>query len=143
MTRPDPDARYSLEQLAGLAGINRRTIRYYIQLGLVDPPEGQTRAAYYTWQHLKRLLDIRELSEQGYSLDRVQSLLDQPPAREPVAVAPRPGSITVQSHVHLAPGVELVIEPGRARLTPEQLRRFARDAMAAYERIARTSADPR
>ena len=143
MTRPDPDARYSLEQLAGLAGTNRRTIRYYIQLGLVDPPIGQTRGAYYTWQHLKRLLEIRELTEQGFSLERVQLLLDEPRAPEPAAATQRPGSISVRSHLHLAAGVELVIDPGVAGLTPEQLRRFAREAMAAYAQVTRTTAESR
>jgi hypothetical protein len=47
----------------------------------------------------------------------------------------------VQSHVYLAPGVELVIDPGHARLTPEQLRRFAREALNTYARIARSAED--
>jgi hypothetical protein len=55
-------------------------------------------------------------------------------------VVPRPGHLTVQSHIHLADGVELVIEPGRARLAPEQLRRFARTALAAYERAVADAA---
>jgi len=136
-----PDRRYSADELATLAGVPRRTLRYYIQLGLIDPPVGQTRAAYYTWQHLHRLLEIRRLTEQGFSLERVQELLargDEPP---PAAAAPRAGSITVQSHIHLGPGVELVIEPERAGLSPTQLRRFARDTLAAYARIARTAED--
>jgi len=48
--------------------------------------------------------------------------------------APRAGHLTVQSHIHLADGIELVIEPGRAGMTPEQLRHFARAALAAYVR---------
>jgi DNA-binding transcriptional MerR regulator len=136
-----PDRRYSADELATLAGVPRRTLRYYIQLGLIDPPVGQTRAAYYTWQHLHRLLEIRRLTEQGFSLERVQELLARGDAPPPAAAAPRAGSISVQSHVHLADGVELVIDPGRARLTPEQLRRFASDALAIYARIARTAED--
>jgi DNA-binding transcriptional MerR regulator len=135
------DRRYSADELATLAGVPRRTLRYYIQLGLIDPPVGQTRAAYYTWQHLHRLLEIRRLTEQGFSLERVQELLargDEPP---PAAAAPRAGSITVQSHIHLGPGVELVIEPERAGLSPTQLRRFARETLAVYARIARTAED--
>jgi len=136
-----PDRRYSADELATLAGVPRRTLRYYIQLGLVDRPIGETRAAYYIWQHLRQLLEVRRLTEQGFSLERVQELLargDEPP---PAAATPRAGSISVQSHVHLADGVELVIDPDRARLTPEQLRRFARETLAAYARIARTTED--
>ena len=131
-----PDRRYSADELATLANVPRRTLRYYIQLGLVDRPIGETRAAYYTWAHLHQLLDVRRLTEQGFSLERVQELLAgraEPPA---AATAPRAGSITVRSHLHLAPGVELVIDPERAGLTPEQLRRFAREALTAFSRIA-------
>ena len=130
-----PNQVYTLDQLAELAGVNRRTIRYYIQLGLIDRPIGETRAAYYTWQHLKQLLEVRGYTEQGFSLERIAELMrgeDSPP---PAASRARPGHITVQSHVHLAEGVELVIEPGQAGLSPEQLRRFAREAIAAYQRV--------
>lgn len=136
-----PDRRYSADELATLANVPRRTLRYYIQLGLVDPPVGQTRAAHYTWAHLHQLLEIRRLTEQGFSLERVQELLEsrtEPPA---AAASPRAGSISVQSHIHLGPGAELVIDPERAGLSPAQLRRFAREALAAWARIANTLED--
>ncbi len=132
-----PSQTYTLDQLADLAGVNRRTVRYYIQLGLVDAPLGQTRAAHYTWKHLKQLLEVRGYTEQGFSLERIGVLMrgnDTPP---PAAGLTRPGSITVRSHIHLADGVELIVEPEQAGLTPEQLRRFAREAIAAYARIAK------
>ena len=134
-TMGDSETKYTLDQLVGLAGLPRRTLRYYIQLGLIDRPIGETRAAYYTWQHLRQLLEVRRLTEEGFSLERVGELLKEgsSPARAAVH-SPRPGSLTVQSHVHLADGVELVIDPARAHLTPEALRQFARDAIAAYER---------
>jgi DNA-binding transcriptional MerR regulator len=136
-----PDRRYSADELATLASVPRRTLRYYIQLGLVDRPIGETRAAYYTWQHLHQLLEIRRLTEQGFSLERVQELLASRAEPPVAAAAPRAGSITVQSHIHLGPGVELVIDPERAGLGPTQLRRFAREALAAWARIADTLED--
>lgn len=126
---------YSLDQLAELAGVNRRTVRYYIQLGLVARPIGETRAAHYTWQHLKELLEVRGYTEQGFSLERIGELMRGEGTAPAAAHHARPGSITVQSHIHLANGVELVVEPSQAGLTPEQLRRFAREAIAAYARI--------
>jgi DNA-binding transcriptional MerR regulator len=128
---------YTLDQLAELAGVNRRTVRYYIQLGLVDRPIGETRAAHYTWKHLKQLLEVRGYTEQGFSLERIGELMRGEESPPPAAQLARPGSITVQSHIHLADGVELIVEPGQAGLTPEQLRRFAREAIAAYARIAK------
>ena len=135
MTQPSPNTQYTLDQLADLAGVNRRTVRYYIQLGLVDRPIGETRAAHYTWRHLNQLLKVRDFTEQGFSLERIGELMRGEVTPPPAASLARAGSITVQSHIHLADGVELVVEPGRARLTPEQLRRFAREAIAAYGRV--------
>lgn len=132
-----PSQTYTLDQLAELAGVNRRTVRYYIQLGLVERPIGETRAAHYTWKHVKQLLEVRSYSEQGFSLERIGELMRGEESPPPAATLARPGSVTVQSHIHLANGVELVVEPGLAGLTPEQLRRFAREANAAYARIAK------
>jgi|SRR6185436_16621028 len=131
------DRTYSADELAALSGTPRRTIRYYIQLGLVNRPEGETRAAFYTWQHLNQLLRIRELTEQGISLDRIGQRLKShdtvAEATSPVA----PGSISVRSHLHVAPGLSLEIDPGLASLTPEQLRALTRDVLAAYQRVTR------
>jgi DNA-binding transcriptional MerR regulator len=125
---------YSADDLASLAGLPRRTIRYYIGLGLIDRPIGETRAAHYTREHLRQLLEIRRLTEQGLSLDRVREVLRGETEPPPVMRARRPGDVEVRSHVHVAPGVDIVIEPESAGLTPEQLRRFARETRAAFER---------
>ena len=137
MSQPTPDTHYTLDQLAELAGVNPRTVRYYIQLGLVDAPVGQTRAAHYTWQHLRQLLEVRGYTEQGFSLERIATLMRAEESPPPAAHLARPGSVSVHSHIHLGEGVELIVEPGRAGLTPEQLRRFAREAIAAFARISK------
>jgi DNA-binding transcriptional MerR regulator len=132
---PSPDRIYSADELAALSGLPRRTIRYYIQLGLLDRPIGETRAAHYGWQHLSRLLRIRELTEQGNSLDQIGQLLSAPQATT-AAAAPTPGTISIQSQVHLAPGLSLLIDSSVADLSPEQLRALARDVLSAYERLS-------
>ena len=137
------DRPYSADELASLAGIPRRTLRYYIHLGLVDRPIGETRGAYYTGQHLSQLLEIRKLTEQGFALERVRELMSGSVEPPPAAATPRAGGLTVKSHIHLADGIELVVEPTEARLAPEQLRRFVREALAAYERaLSATKLDP-
>ena len=50
--------KFSLEELSELTGISRRTIRFYIQKGLMNGPEGEKRGAYYTTEHLEDLLRI-------------------------------------------------------------------------------------
>ena len=125
---------YSLDELASLAGLPRRTVRYYIQLGLVDRPIGETRAAYYTAAHLDQLLSVVRFANAGLSLERIRELLSTP-ADVPPVEPPRAGTVEVRSHLTLAEGVELSIEPTRAGLSPEQVRRLFREALDLYERI--------
>jgi DNA-binding transcriptional MerR regulator len=134
MESDDAGRTFTLEELAMAAGVNARTIRYYIQLHLVDSPVGQTRAARYTWEHLRRLLEVKRLAEQGFSLDRVRELLAAPAASSSPGPARRPGEVSVRSHIYLGPGLGLVIDPSRANLSSEQLRQLARELVAAYER---------
>jgi DNA-binding transcriptional MerR regulator len=107
-------------------------VRYYIQLGLVDRPIGETRAAHYGARHLEQLLKIRQFTEAGVSLERIREVL----SGEAPPVPPRqrrPGSVQVKSHLFIAEGVELQISPEDAGLTPEQVRAFVRAVMQAYQ----------
>jgi len=129
---------FSLDELCTLTDLTKRTVRYYVQIGLVNRPEGETRAAKYSPQHLEQLLLVKKWTTAGVSLDRIRELLQGGSA--PVPERGRvPGSIEVCSHLHVAQGVELVIEPTRAGLTPEQLRHFVRAVMSAYEQIPQDS----
>lgn len=128
---------YPLADLCVLADLPIRTVRYYIQIGLVDRPEGETRAARYGPRHLEQLLQIRKWTEAGVSLERVRELLHGETA--PVPPRPRtPGSVEVCSHLLVADGVELVIEPGRAGLSPEQVRRLVAGVMQVYGDVTGT-----
>lgn len=127
--------RFSLDELCTLTGLSRRTVRYYIQLGLVDRPVGETRAAYYTGRQLEQLLTIRRWTAEGLSLERVRELLEGADTAVPPPAARKPGSIEVMSHLVVADGVELVIEPERAGLKPEELRALFRAVLDAWSAI--------
>lgn len=120
-----------------MSGTPRRTIRYYIQLGLVDRPEGETRSAFYTWQHLNQLVRIRELTEQGVSLDRISQRLKSMESDVEATSANAPGSITIRSHVQIAAGLSLDVDAAAAGLSPQQLRALTREILTAYERVKR------
>ena len=66
---------YALSDLCVLADLPTRTVRYYVQIGLVDRPEGETRAARYGAKHLEHLLLIKKWTTAGVSLDRIRALL--------------------------------------------------------------------
>src|SRR6185437_9874632 len=55
---------------------DRRTIRYYTTLGLLDrPAEFRGRTAYYGRRHLLQLVAIKRLQARGRSLAEVQQQL--------------------------------------------------------------------
>ena len=132
---PQPSAeRYSIDELSTLAAVTPRTVRYYIAQGLVDRPEGEKRGAYYLRRHLEQLLLIRRWTEAGLSLERVRELIAGAPEDPPRRAAP-PGSVEVWSRVTVADGLEVQLEPGRAGLTPEQVRTFIRGVTALYRQV--------
>lgn len=137
---PPHDTSFSLADLCVLADLPTRTVRYYVQMGLVDRPEGETRAARYGARHLDQLLQIRKWSAAGVSLERIRELLhgEPPPAPARFRAA---GSVEVRSHVTVTDGVEIVIDPGRAGMSPAQVREFIRAVMAAHARVT-SQADP-
>ena len=138
MNPVNPTQTFSLDELCALTDLTKRTVRYYVQIGLMNRPEGETRAAKYSPQHLEQLLLVKKWTAAGVSLDRIRELLQGGSAPVPERGCV-PGSIEVCSHLHVAEGIELVIEPTRAGLTPEQLRHFVRAVMSAYEQIHQDS----
>jgi len=128
------DAEFTLNELCTLADLPVRTVRYYVQIGLVDRPEGETRAARYGRRQLEQLLSIRKWTAAGVSLERIRELLRGEDAPVPPRVR-QPGSVEVCSHLLVADGVEVVIEPGRAALSPEQVRDFVKGVMALYGQV--------
>jgi len=105
------EPRYAIGDLADLGGVSRRTVRYYVQEGLLPAPYGLGRGKHYGRDHLDQLLRVKALQEAGRTLDEVRAALHQigrRSARVPVeAVQPPPR--TLWRRVALAPGVELHI----------------------------------
>jgi DNA-binding transcriptional MerR regulator len=116
-----PEPTFGIDELCTLSGVARRTVRFYTQKGLLDPPEGERRGAYYTRRHLEQLLLIRKWQAAGVSLERIGRLLQGEEAGLPLP-APESGTIEVWSRVTLRPGLEVHLEPGRLGLTPEEVR---------------------
>lgn len=135
-----PMAIYPLAELCVLADLPARTVRYYVQVGLVDRPEGETRAARYGEKQLEQLLLIKKWTSAGVSLERIRELLHG----EQAPIPPRPraaGSVEVCSHLMVTDGIEVVIEPERAGLSPEQVRSFIKGVMAVFAQVSGCQSD--
>lgn len=129
--------RLSLDDLAQLVSLPPRTVRYYIQRGLVSRPHGERRGAWYDQSHLDQLLQIRRWTEAGLSLERVAELLGGGTVEVPEAPR-RPGHVSVWSRVYLAPGLELHLDPHESGLSPERVRALVAKVMDGLAAVRRT-----
>ena len=63
---------YTAETLAFRAGVPLRTVRFYVQEKLIDPPLGRGRGAHFTEHHLVQLQQARTLHNAGFALDAIR-----------------------------------------------------------------------
>ncbi|OIP97820.1 MAG: MerR family transcriptional regulator [Syntrophobacteraceae bacterium CG2_30_61_12] len=133
---------FTIDEICALVEMTKRTVRYYIQKGLVDRPEGAGKGAFYRHAHLQQLLLIRKWKAAGLSLERIQDILsgekDGDPGAKPVPppLSRKRGEVEVWSHLHIADGIELHIEPRRAGLSPAQVRALFREVMELSNKIS-------
>jgi MerR family transcriptional regulator, thiopeptide resistance regulator len=70
---------YTVRELSKLAGVTRRTLRYYHQIGLLEPSTiGENGYRYYNSEALLRLQQILLYRELDMPLDEIKHILDQP-----------------------------------------------------------------
>jgi MerR family transcriptional regulator, copper efflux regulator len=62
-------------ELADLAGISKRTIDYYTQLGLLEPVRSETNYRYYPEESIEHLRLIDALKKQHLTLDEIKERL--------------------------------------------------------------------
>ncbi|HML22552.1 MAG TPA: MerR family transcriptional regulator [Aggregatilinea sp.] len=73
------DTRYTVKQLALLAGVSARTLHYYDEIGLLRPERSPANGyRIYKRPAVLRLQQILFLRELGLSLDEIRAVLDQP-----------------------------------------------------------------
>jgi DNA-binding transcriptional MerR regulator len=77
MTNGENDAFLRIGEVATQAGVSTRTLRYYQELGLLDPagasPGGSRRYSKRDVARLNRILELRDVM--GFDLDRINAIL--------------------------------------------------------------------
>lgn len=69
---------YTIKQLADLANVSRRTLRYYDQIDLLKPTAvADNGYRYYDQKTILRLQQIRFYQELDFSLDDIRKILDK------------------------------------------------------------------
>ncbi|MET9965361.1 MerR family transcriptional regulator [Streptomyces sp. NPDC006356] len=97
---------YRMEELARLAGVTVRTLRFYRERKLIPPPRREGRIAWYDDHHLARLHTIAALLERGHTLNGIAELAD---------------ALDHGRDVADLLGVDAPTEEEPVRLTPEEL----------------------
>ena len=136
-------ATYDLKTLCDLAGVTVRTVRYYIQQGLLPTP-GLGAGARYTQEHLDRLLLIRRLQRAHLPLAeirrRLPEHLDPLPPEPPVGVrmarvparveAPRdPRAVSDSAAAYGAAETRLPPPDGDDLASPDSAAQYIRDVL--------------
>jgi len=70
----DKPTRFRVEELADAADIAVDTVRYYQRRKLLALPEKDGRVAWYSQAQLDRVLEIRALADQGFTLAQIKEL---------------------------------------------------------------------
>jgi DNA-binding transcriptional MerR regulator len=135
MNKDNSEPTYSSDELCTLADVPKRTLRYYIQQGLLQKPIGETRSARYTSEHLEHLLLIRKWVQAGVSLQAIKQLLEEPDGSKPPIPEPAAGDISVISKIHLAPGLSLEVDAARVGLDQTTLRRLAKTVLLELNKL--------
>ncbi|HEY8077237.1 MAG TPA: MerR family transcriptional regulator [Labilithrix sp.] len=119
---------YKLDELAHAAGTSVRTIRYYVQRGLLPAPQFRGKDTSYAHEHLMRLRAIKRLQDAYLPLDAIAAELARRSPEEIERLAdgkdlpktasspkPPPRAEPVRSEfrtwhrVEIAPGIELSV----------------------------------
>jgi DNA-binding transcriptional MerR regulator len=110
---PTADVRYSIDTLADLGGVSRRTVRFYVQEGLLPAPYGVGRGDHYGPEHLQALVRVRTLQEAGRSLDEIRQTRGTAARSAAPKTMAAPVAAERWRRIHLLPGVELHIAESR------------------------------
>ena len=116
--------KYTIEELCELTGFSRRTIRYYVQSGIIEAPAGRGRGGFYYDSHVDKLRQIRSFQEQGLTLQTIQSRLVEDKSSE---ITSRQG---VWVRYDVAPGVEIHINRERETTEGRRIVELIRSARA-------------
>jgi DNA-binding transcriptional MerR regulator len=110
---------YRMEELARLAGITVRTLRFYRERKLIPPPRREGRIAWYDDHHLARLRTISALLERGHTLNGIAELAEAFDNGRDVADLLGLGAPTEETPVRLTP--EALADRFGPDATPENL----------------------
>lgn len=76
MTEITDDA-LTIDELAHRTGMTARNIRAHQSRGLLPPPKMRGRTGYYGAEHVARIQLVRELQDEGFTLEAIRRLIER------------------------------------------------------------------
>ena len=128
---------YAIGDLADLGGVSRRTVRYYVQEGLLPAPLGLGRGNHYGPAHLEQLLKVKAMQEAGRTLEEIKQALGGTGPRGSLARADSLHALdrSVWRRITLAPGVEVHVAGGVRLPSPGKLNELAAWCRAHFHSV--------
>ncbi len=77
MARKPEDGTYTARGLGALCGVSERTIRYYVEQGILPAPRGRGRGSHFDDDHLVRLKLVRAMQKAGVELAAIAEYLEE------------------------------------------------------------------
>jgi DNA-binding transcriptional MerR regulator len=124
----------SIAEVAERANVSRRTVRYYVQRGLIDAPLGRGRGSAYTPKHVDQIQRVLRLQREGVTLETIEQLPEGADAAEPARPAV---PATVVLRIPLRPGIQLEVNAGTSLPSQHVIEQLA----AACEQILNGTGD--
>ncbi|MDP2156938.1 MAG: MerR family transcriptional regulator [Nitrospirota bacterium] len=118
---------YTIDDISSLSGYPRRTIRYYVEIGLIEPPAGRGRGGFYNDSHLSKLHRIRAHQDKGIGLASITSMLKA----EGIGMEESNRDIWVRFDI--APGIEISVRKDREERDRKRINEIVRMAKAIAE----------
>jgi DNA-binding transcriptional MerR regulator len=119
MERTGDERLLPIGEVAERTGVSRRTVRFYVQQGLISPPVGRGRASGYTSDHVRQIVRVRQLQRDGVELRTIRELEDDgatvSSASRSAPSGEKPLPATSVIRIELAPGIRLEVD---ARQSP-------------------------
>ena len=121
----------SIGEIADRTGVSRRTVRYYVQRGLIDAPLGRGRGSGYSQAHVEQIERVLRLQREGVTLDTIEQL----PEGEDIAAAPQEAAAPIiVLRIELQPGVRLEIDAAAGMPRKEVMDELAAACRAVLEK---------
>ena len=154
MAEDDDRTRFTARELGALCEVSERTVRYYVEEGLLPPPASRGRGANFGEEHLTRLRLIRAMQQAGNDLESIRDYLAELERELPVTgatfeaalavwtarteeaswrekIRKRLGGPELAHRYRIADGVELLVDL-RAAQPPSRMREIVRLIRKAF-----------